>query len=214
MRAVVFDCDGVLVDTESAWVDALRDALLRHGVVGESDGAVSMIGGSVPEAIEYIERSLGRRVDETSISAEIYGDVLARLAVGVRAMDGAAELLEELCGTRQLAIASNGSSATVEASIRAAGIPPVFDVIVALDDSLRPKPSADLYVEACARLDVRCGDAVAIEDSRRGATSARRAGLRVIGVGDETKLGGVCDLVVATLRDVRVREFLDAPVAT
>jgi HAD superfamily hydrolase (TIGR01509 family) len=211
---VVFDCDGVLVDSEFAWVGALRDVMIRHGVVIEDGATTSMIGGSVPEAIEYIQERLGRGIDHAMVSEQIYDDVLARLALGVTAMDGALELLEALNGTRALAIASNGSSATVAASIRSARIPSVFDAIVALDGTLRPKPAPDLYVEACARLRVRCDDAIAIEDSLRGATSARSAGLRVIGVGDVDRLAEACDLAVTSLRDVRLRALLDQPGAT
>jgi HAD superfamily hydrolase (TIGR01509 family) len=209
VRPVVFDCDGVLVDSEFAWIGALRDALVLQGVVIGDDATASMIGSSVPEAIEYIEARLGRQVDEATISEQIYDDVLSRLAFGVQAMDGAIELLERLHGTRTLAIASNGSRETVEASLRSAGIPSVFDAIVALDGTRRPKPAPDLYIEACALLGVRCRDAIALEDSPRGATSARKAGLRVIGIGEETRLREECDLVVATLRDIRLQEFLD-----
>jgi HAD superfamily hydrolase (TIGR01509 family) len=211
VRPVVFDCDGVLVDSEFAWIGALRDALIRHGVVVGDGATASMIGGSVPEAIEYIEERLGRGIDQATISEQIYDDVLARLALGVQAMDGAIELLERLHGTRALAIASNGSRETVAASNRAAGIPSVFDAIVALDGILRPKPAPDLYIEACLRLGVHCHDAIAIEDSLRGAISARAAGLRVIGVGGGARLGEECDLVVSSLRDVRLQVFLDQP---
>jgi HAD superfamily hydrolase (TIGR01509 family) len=211
VRPVVFDCDGVLVDSGFAWIGALEHALHGYGMVVDGRVTASMIGGSVPEAIEYLSDTLDRELDRTAISKEIYDDVLSRLALGVQAMDGAGELLERLNGTRALAIASNGSRETVESSIRSAGLPRVFDVVVALDGTLRPKPAPDLYIEACAQLGTPCGDAIAFEDSLRGAASARSAGLSVIGVGQETRLHGVCDLVVASLRDDRLPAFLEAP---
>lgn len=190
-------------------MDALGDVALRRGVRFGSDHAASMMGGSAPEAIELLERELGHELDGAMLSAEIYDAVLANVARGVRAMEGAVALVAALHGTRALAIASNGSIETVQASLRTAGIPDVFDVTVALDGNLRPKPEPDLYVEACRRLGVEPADAIAIEDSLRGATSARRAGMSVVGVGDSEKLDVACDVVVATLRAVRLRDFLD-----
>jgi HAD superfamily hydrolase (TIGR01509 family) len=209
VRAVVFDCDGVLVDTAFAWNRALHDLAQRHGVVFENGFGAAMKGGSVPEATEFLERELGYDLDERVIGTDIYDSVIASMSRGVRAMNGAVQLLESLRGTRPLAIASNGSIETVRAALRAADIPDVFDAIVALDGSRRPKPEPDLYGEACARLGVDPGDAIAIEDSVRGATSARRAGLSVVGVGDATTLGSVCDVVVATLQEARLRDVLD-----
>jgi HAD superfamily hydrolase (TIGR01509 family) len=212
MRAVVFDCDGVIVDTAFAWNRALRDVAQRHGVVFENGFGAAMKGGSVPEATEYLERELGYELDERVIGADIYDSVLASMSRGVRAMDGAVELLESLRDTRPLAVASNGSIETVRAALHAAEIPDVFDAIVALDASRRPKPEPDLYREACAQLGVDPVDAIAIEDSTRGATSARRAGMSVVGVGDVTTLGAVSDIAVTTLRDARLRGFLDEAV--
>jgi HAD superfamily hydrolase (TIGR01509 family) len=188
---------------------ALRAAAVRFGVSAENDADISMLGGSVPEAIEFLERQLGHEVDHELVSTQIYGDVLASIAHGVRAMDGAVALLESLRGTRCLAVASNGSIETVRAALLASEIPDIFDAIVALDATLRPKPAPDLYVEACSRLGVEPIEAIAIEDSVRGATSAKSAGLHVVGVGSGVNLDAVSDLMVATLRDVRLRDFID-----
>jgi HAD superfamily hydrolase (TIGR01509 family) len=212
VRAIVFDCDGVLVDSESAWMGAIRDAVFRRGVTLEDDPEASMVGGSAPEVVAFLEGELGHTVDAELIEAEIYDSVLRQIDRGLQAIDGAIDLLESLRGTRALAIASNGSMKTVRASLRAAEIPDVFDVIVALDGSLRPKPAPDLYVEACSRLGADGVGAIAIEDSVRGAISAKRAGLSVVGVGASAQLGAVSDLVVTTLRDDRLRSFIDESV--
>jgi HAD superfamily hydrolase (TIGR01509 family) len=208
VQAVIFDCDGVLVDSEAAWKKALRDALTAHGVALGRHQAGAMIGGSVPEAVTFMEGELGHSVDADQIGREIYASVLSSVAQGIAPMEGAITLLETLQGTRPLAVASNGSRETVLASLRAAGIPEVFDAVVALGPTTRPKPEPDLYLEACSSLGVAPSEAIAIEDSFRGATAAQLAGMTVVGVGSAPKLEEVCDLVVMTLLDVRLRTLL------
>jgi HAD superfamily hydrolase (TIGR01509 family) len=167
-----------------------------------------MIGGSVPEAVAFMEVELGHQVDADRIGREIYASVLSSVAEGIEPMQGAITLLEALQGTRPLAVASNGSRETVLASLRAAGIPDVFDALVALGPATRPKPAPDLYLEACSSLGVVPSEAIAIEDSLRGATAAHIAGLTVIGVGSAPRLEEVCDLVVMTLLDVSLLTLL------
>jgi HAD superfamily hydrolase (TIGR01509 family) len=213
LPAVVFDCDGVLVDSEAAWKKALREALAANGVPWGRHRAGAMIGGSVPEAVAFMENELGRSLDADQIGREIYGSVLATVSEGLSPMPGAIALVTSLQGTRPLAVASNGSRETVMACLRAAGIPDVFDAVVALGPMTRPKPAPDLYLESCARLEVEPSQAVALEDSFRGATAAQRAGLRVVGVGASDGLADVCDLVVASLEDFRLKDFLTKSIA-
>ncbi len=212
MQALVFDCDGLLVDSEAAWKNALRNALTAHGVSLARHRAGAMIGGSVPEAVAFIERELGHSIDADQVGSEIYGSVLSSVSEGLSPMAGAIPLLNALQGTRPLAVASNGSRATVLASLQAADIPDVFQVVVALGPTTRPKPAPDLYLEACSLLHVEPPDAIAIEDSFRGATAAKLAGLRVVGVGSSDSLQDVCDLVVPTLLDDRLDDFLGVSV--
>jgi HAD superfamily hydrolase (TIGR01509 family) len=208
MLAVVFDCDGVLVDTEAAWTRALREALTSQGVSLVNYRGGTMIGGSVPEAVAFIERELGHEVNADEVGREIYASVIASVSKGTSAMPGAIELVGSLQGTRPLAVASNVSRETVLASLRAAGIPEVFDAVVALGATTRPKPAPDLYLEACSLLRVAPSGAVAIEDSFRGATAAKCAGMSVVGVGPAPRLTEVSDLLVTSLDDVRLRELL------
>jgi HAD superfamily hydrolase (TIGR01509 family) len=207
--AVVFDCDGVLVDTEAAWTRALREALTSHGVSLANYRAGTMIGGSVPEAVTFMERELGHKVNAGQVAREIYASVIASISEGITAMPGAIDLVASLKGTRPLAVASNGSRETVLASLRAAGIPEVFDAVVALGATTQPKPAPDLYLEACALLRVSPSGAVAIEDSFRGATAAKCAGMSVVGVGSAPGLAEVSDLLVATLDDPSLRALLN-----
>jgi HAD superfamily hydrolase (TIGR01509 family) len=171
----------------------------RHG---------TMVGGSVPEAVAFMENELGYAVDVEEIGGEIYASVQSIVAAGISPMVGAVELLNVLKGSRPLAVASNGSRETVLASLRAARIPNVFDVVVGLGATSRPKPAPDLYLEACRQLNVRPADAIAIEDSFRGATAAKLAGMRVVGVGTARRVEEVSDLVVTTLLEPDLLDLL------
>lgn len=208
IHAVVFDCDGLLVDTERIWTACLRDVLIGRLGAGADAQAAAMIGGSVPETAALLEALGGRRVDADILGREIYDAVLTAIGGGVAPMPGAVELVAALRGSLPLGVASNGSLETVAAALAGAGIPPAFDSIVALDDELRPKPAPDLYLAACGELGVDPGRAIALEDSARGAQAARAAGMRVIGVGASTGLAGVADLVVTSLADARLHELL------
>jgi HAD superfamily hydrolase (TIGR01509 family) len=208
VKAVVFDCDGVLVDSELAWTRALRETLTSYGVSLANDRSRAMIGGSVPEAVAFMEHELGHRVDAEQIGRAIYASVLSSVARGISPMAGAIDLVASLDGTRPLAVASNGSRETVLASLSVAGIPDVFDVIVALGATTRPKPAPDLYLDACSLLGVAPFEAVAIEDSFRGATAAKVAGMSVVGVGTAPRLKEASDLVIPDLTDPCLAELL------
>lgn len=208
IRAVVFDCDGVLVDTEAIWSVALRAVIATWAGADAAKRAPSMTGGSAPEAITALECVRGAPIDHDAFSRQLYGCVLRGIGRGVRAIPGAVELVRLLHGSRPLGVASNGSIRTVEASLAAAGFPPAFDAIVALEDSVRPKPAPDLYLRACARLRVDPGAAVALEDSARGARAASDAGMRVIGVGQVDVFGGLAELVVPDLADLHLLALL------
>jgi len=202
VKAVVFDCDGVLVDSEKAWFVGIVDVFTRHGIHDLLTGpSSSLYGASVGEVVSVLERELTGPLDHDAVEEEVHEAILAAIDDGVAAMEGAVELLEAIKGSRPLAVASNGSPRTVEASMRAASIPQVFDAVVAFEAPLRPKPAPDLYLRACELLGVEPAQAIAVEDSLPGATAARTAGLTVVGVGAADGLTDRADLVVADLRD-------------
>ncbi len=209
-KAVVFDCDGVLVDSEKAWFVGIVNVFSRRGIHQLVTGpASSLYGASVGEVVSVLEQELGVQLDAAAAAREVYDAIIAAIEEGVVAMDGAVELLEELRGTRPLAVASNGSRETVEASLKAAAIPPVFDTIVAFEAPLRAKPAPDIYLRACENLQVNPADAIAVEDSLPGARAARAAGLFVVGLGRADGLGAVADMVVPRLLDPVLLGLLD-----
>ncbi len=209
-KAVVFDCDGVLVDSEKAWFVGIVNVFTRRGIHRLVTGpASSLYGASVSDVVSMLEREVGEPLDREAVAREVYDAILAAIDVGVVAMAGAVELLETLRGSRPLAVASNGSRETTEASMRAASIPFVFDAIVAYEPPLRPKPAPDLYLRACELLEVRPAEAIAVEDSLPGALAANAAGLVVIGLGPAQGLEDVAEAVVPRLLDPRLLGLLE-----
>ena len=206
----MFDCDGVLVDSEKAVFEATLHVFARRDIHGLDAGPDSpLYGASIDKTVAELERLMGKPVNFDEVVHELDAEIRAVVARGVRAMDGAIELVRALAGSRPLGVASNGSRETVEATMKAAGIPQVFDAVVVLEAPLRPKPAPDIYLRACELLRVVPEDAIALEDSVPGARSASIAGLIVLGVGTTPGLGSAVAARVADLRDPELLRLLE-----
>lgn len=182
--AVVFDNDGLLLDTESVWTRAEQDLFERRGLEFTPADKLELVGTSAEIAGGILERRLGERGRAGELIEELNVLVVAELEHGVEAMLGARELLVQLRerGT-PLALVSNSPLRFVRRSIELAGFEEHFDVIVSAHEVAAPKPAPDPYLEACRRLGVEPGpEVVALEDSPTGVAAARAAGLTVIGI--------------------------------
>jgi HAD superfamily hydrolase (TIGR01509 family) len=182
--AVVFDNDGLLLDTESVWTRAERDLFQRRGIEFTPADKRELIGTSAEVAGGVLERRLGEPGRAVALIDELNELVVAELEHGVEAMVGARELLRDLRrrGT-PLGLVSNSPIAFVRRSLEIAGFEGRFDAVVSSHETSAPKPAPDPYLEACRRLGVRPGPAVvALEDSPTGVAAARAAGLTVIGI--------------------------------
>lgn len=182
--AVVFDNDGLLLDTESVWTRAEQDLFERRGLTFTPADKLELVGTSAEIAGGILERRLGEPGRAEELIEELNVLVVAELEHGVEAMIGARELLERLRerGTL-LALVSNSPLRFVRRSIELAGFENHFDVVVSAHEVAAPKPAPDPYLEACRRLGVEPGpEVVALEDSPTGVAAARAAGLTVIGI--------------------------------
>ncbi len=182
--AVIFDNDGLLLDTESVWTRAERDLFLRHGTEFTPADKRALLGTSAQVAGEVLERRLERQGQARVLIEELNTLVVEELEHGVEAMVGAGELLHTL-GARgtPLALVSNSPIAFVRRSLQIVGFEDHFDAVVSSHETPAPKPAPDPYLEACRRLGVEAGrDVVALEDSPTGVAAARAAGLTVIGI--------------------------------
>jgi HAD superfamily hydrolase (TIGR01509 family) len=182
--AVVFDNDGLLLDTESVWTRAEQDLFARRGTDFTAADKRELVGTSAAIAGAVLERRLGEPGKAAELIEELNALVVAELEHGVEAMVGARELLQSLRrrGT-PIGLVSNSPLAFVTRSLELVGFERVFDVVLSAHDVAAPKPAPDPYLEACRRLGVTAGPrVVALEDSPTGVAAARAAGLTVIGV--------------------------------
>ncbi len=182
--AVVFDNDGLLLDTESVWTRAEQDLFERRGAEFTAANKRELVGTSAEIAGGILERRLGEPGRAGELIEELNELVVAELEHGVEAMVGARELVGALRsrGT-PIGLVSNSPLVFVERSLEIVGFGDRFDVVLSAHEVAAPKPAPDPYLEACRRLGVEAGPSViALEDSPTGVAAARAAGLTVIGV--------------------------------
>ena len=182
--AVVFDNDGLLLDTESVWTRAEEDLFERRGLEFTPADKRQLVGTSAAIAGAILERRLGEPGRAEELIEELNALVVAELEHGVEAMVGARELLERLREQGvPIGLVSNSPLRFVKRSIEIVGFEGHFDVVLSAHEVAAPKPAPDPYLEACRRLGVEPGPSVvALEDSPTGVAAARAAGLTVIGV--------------------------------
>ncbi|HEY8082179.1 MAG TPA: HAD family phosphatase [Solirubrobacterales bacterium] len=182
--AVIFDNDGLLLDTESVWTRAERDLFERWGVAFTAAHKRELVGTPAETVGKILEKRLGEPGRAAALIEELDELVVAELEHGVEAMVGARELLHRLKerGT-PTGLVSNSPLRFVLRSLEIVGFEDRFDVVLSAHEVAAPKPFPDPYLEACARLGVEAGpDVVALEDSPTGVAAACAAGLTVIGV--------------------------------
>jgi HAD superfamily hydrolase (TIGR01509 family) len=206
--AIVFDFDGVLLDSEAAWTRAETALFARYGKAYGPDDKRLLIGGSLAKSGRALERLLGGGRTAAQLADELLELAAEEFARGVEPMPGALGLIEELRGRRPIAVASNSERRLVDLALGGLGFAEAFDVVLAGDEVPNPKPAPDLYLEACRRLGVPPHAATAIEDSPTGAAAARAAGLFVIGIPYFPDLEVEADLVGRSLEDPAVRRAL------
>jgi HAD superfamily hydrolase (TIGR01509 family) len=184
--AAVFDSDGVLLDTEPAWVAARRLLFARHGEAfgpaeeGRTRGTGIAGTADLLSKLLAMPEAAGRLAEELLVLLSVEID-----DQGVRPLPGAGALLDRVRGRLPLAVASNSPHALLEQALYRAGLARAFDFVLGADDVSHPKPAPDLYLHAVKLLDVEAHATVAFEDSVPGVASARAAGLPVVAVGTE-----------------------------
>jgi len=209
--AVVFDNDGLLLDTEPCWTAAEEALFQAHGKMFDLAAKHALIGTSPRTSAPILERLLDKPGEGRALTEELYAMALTEIGGWASPRPGAADLVARLREAGlPLAVASNSPRSHLLAGLRLAGLQDHFDVALGVDDVANPKPAPDLYLAACRALDVDPADAIALEDSPTGVAAAKAAGMRVIGIPSVpgVDLTGKADLVTASLADVEVYRAL------
>ena len=179
---VIFDLDGVLVQTEEVW-DAVREQLVRErGGHWHEHAQRDMMGMSSPEWSSYMRETLGLQETPADISAAVVERMAERYRGELPLIPGAVEAVERLAERWPLAVASSSNRELIDLVLELSGLAARFAATVSSEEVARGKPSPDVYVEAARRLGVAPSRAAAVEDSRSGIRAAVAAGMRVVAV--------------------------------
>ena len=182
IEAVVFDLDGVIVDSEQVW-DAAREALARErGGRWHEKAQQDMMGMSSVEWSRYMHDVIGLKDPPEEISAEVVRRLEATYREELPLIDEAPEAVARLAERWSLAVASSSNRPIIDLVLELGGLDRFFRATVSSEEVARGKPSPDVYLEAARRLGVDPTKTAAIEDSRNGILSAKVAGMRVIAI--------------------------------
>jgi HAD superfamily hydrolase (TIGR01509 family) len=212
IEAVVFDLDGVIVDSEQVW-DEVREAYVHEkGGTYTDESAREMMGMSSPEWSRYLAEALHVPGTPEEINAAIVERMLARYGEAPPLIPGAVEAVRRIGSSVPLAIASSSNRELIDVVLRVSGLEHDFAATVSSEEVPRGKPSPDVYLEAARRLGAdaaRCG---AVEDSHNGIRSAKAAGMRVVAVPNphyppDDEALALADVVVPSIGELQVEHF-------
>ena len=201
--AVLFDNDGLTLDTEPIWTRAEEALFARYGSAFTLDHKRYLLGSSPAVAAAKLEELLGR--PGAALGAELQELTIASFAGGVAPMPGALELIGALkqAGV-PVGLVSNSTRRFVDAALAAAGLSATFDVTVVGDEVAAAKPAPDAYLAAAAALGADPARCVALEDTPTGLEAARAAGTTTIGIPSVEGMVLAADVVAASLSDPAV----------
>jgi HAD superfamily hydrolase (TIGR01509 family) len=181
-QAIVFDMDGVLIDSEQVW-DEVREQLARErGGRWHERAQADMMGMSSAEWSRYMHDVIGLRESPEEINAEVVRRLLARYRGSLPLLPGAVEVVQRLAEHWPLGLASSSNREVIDFVLEAAGIAKYFRATVSSEEVEHGKPAPDVYLEAARRLGLEPSRCAAVEDSRNGIRSAHTAGMRVIAI--------------------------------
>jgi HAD superfamily hydrolase (TIGR01509 family) len=205
--AVVFDLDGLLVDSEHLW-DEVREALVRErGGRWQDRAQADMMGMSSPEWSRYMHEHLGLEENPDEIAAEVVRRMEAIYRERLPLLPGAREAVERLAARWPLGLASSSNRPIIDLALELSGTAPYFRATVSSEEVARGKPAPDVYLEAVRRLGVDPARAAAIEDSQNGILSAAAAGMHVVAIPNRRFPPGEdalakADVVLASLEEL------------
>jgi HAD superfamily hydrolase (TIGR01509 family) len=216
IEAVVFDLDGVIVQSEEIWDDVRERYVRERGGRYDAEAQRAMMGMSSHEWSGFIHDELG----VTGTPAEINDDVVELMAARYRKelplVPGGREAVERIAKSYRLGLASSSNRPLIDVVLELAGLSRLFAATVSSEEVAHGKPAPDVYLEAARRLDVDPAGCAAVEDSHNGIRSAKAAGMWVVALPnpsyppDDAALAKA-DVVLATIRELRPEVLAELP---
>jgi len=207
IEAVVFDMDGVLLQSEEVW-DEVRERYVRERG-GRYDAAIqrAMMGMSSTEWSSYLHDEAGVADDPIEINAEVVRRMFAAYRERLPLLPGAVEAVHRLAAHFPLGLASSSNRELIDTVLDVSGLAPCFAATVSSEEVAHGKPAPDVYLEAARRLGVEPTRCAAVEDSHGGIRSAKSAGMRVIAIPNPTyppddAALGLADVTVRSLDEL------------
>jgi HAD superfamily hydrolase (TIGR01509 family) len=204
---VVFDLDGVILESEEVWDDVRERYVRERGGRYDAEAQRAMMGMSSTEWSRFIHEQLGVEATPAEINADVVALMIARYRAELPLVPGAQEAVGRIRAVFPLAIASSSSRPLIAAALELAGLTEYFLATVSSEEVARGKPAPDVYLEAARRLGVDPERCAAIEDSHSGIASAKAAGMFLVAIPnphyppDEDALA-VADVVLTSIREL------------
>lgn len=209
IQAVIFDLDGVIVDSEPAWERVRRQVVAENGGSWLPDAQQRLMGMSTAEWSRYLSENLGVRMPPEAVAAAVIDRMSAGYRDRVPLMPGARGAVRKMAEHWPLGLASSSPPVLIDAALRGAGLAGLFAAIVSTEQVARGKPAPDVYLAVLDRLGFPPQRCAAVEDSTNGLRSASAAGLHVVAVPrprypPDRAVLDAAELVLTSLADLTV----------
>jgi HAD superfamily hydrolase (TIGR01509 family) len=182
IEAVVFDLDGVLIDSEPVWEEVRRNLVAARGGHWAADAQRRLMGMSTPEWARYLSADLGVGLPPDAVAAQVVQQMADHYARDLPLMPGAVDAVRRMAAHWPLGLASSSPPVLIETVLKAAGIESLFAATVSTEEVPHGKPAPDVYLTVADRLGTAPERGAGVEDSSNGLRSAGAAGLQVIAV--------------------------------
>jgi HAD superfamily hydrolase (TIGR01509 family) len=206
--AVVFDLDGVIIDSEELW-DEVREGLAHErGGHWSAEAQADMMGMSSTEWSRYLHDVVGLPETPEELNREVVARMLARYSDRLPLIEGAVDAVKRLAGHWPLGVASSSNRELIDRVLEVSGLSTYFKATASSEEVAQGKPAPDVYLEAARRLGVQPARSAAIEDSASGIRSAHAAGMHVVAIPNRAfpppaDVVGLADIVLESIRELR-----------